>query len=115
SASCRGSATIRAGSRWTSKSSPTSGCPGCGTHSWRRCRRRSTETRHEAAMRLLGSLLLLIGVTLLIRSTALTALASRGIMIDALAFATVVWALRHGESWGTGFGFALGVSADLDA
>src|SRR5205814_8701742 len=54
-------------------------------------------------------------VTLLIRSTALPPLASRGIMIDALAFATVVWALRHGESWGTGFGFALGVSADLDA
>lgn len=66
-------------------------------------------------MKLLGSLILLIAVTLLIRSTALTALASRGIMIDALAFAAVVWALRYGELWGTGFGFALGLSADLDA
>jgi rod shape-determining protein MreD len=66
-------------------------------------------------MKLLGTFLLLIAVTLLIRSTALTSLAARGIVIDALAFATVVWALRYGESWGTGFGFALGLAADLDA
>jgi rod shape-determining protein MreD len=62
-----------------------------------------------------GSLVLLVGVTLLLRSTALTALAARGVIIDVLAFVTVVWALRHGEAWGTGFGFALGLAADLDA
>ncbi len=32
-----------------------------------------------------------------------------------LVFATVVWAMRHGETWGTTFGFALGLAADLDA
>ena len=52
---------------------------------------------------------------MLLRSTALTSLAARGVLIDVLAFATVVWALRHGEVWGTGFGFALGLAADLDA
>jgi len=66
-------------------------------------------------MRLLGSFLLFIAVTLLLRSTALTALASRGVVLDVLAFATVVWALRSGEAWGTSFGFALGLAADLDA
>jgi rod shape-determining protein MreD len=66
-------------------------------------------------VRWLGSLLLFLCVTLLLRSTALTALAARGVLIDVLAFATVVWALRHGEAWGTGFGFALGLAADLDA
>jgi len=60
-------------------------------------------------------MLLFLAVTLLLRSTALTALAARGVLIDVLAFATVVWALRHGEAWGTGFGFALGLAADLDA
>jgi len=54
-------------------------------------------------------------VALLLRSTALSALAARGIVIDVLALATVVWALRHGESWGATFGFALGLAADLDA
>ncbi len=66
-------------------------------------------------MKWLGSLLLFLAVTLLLRSTALTALAARGVVVDVLAFATVVWALRHGETWGTGFGFALGLAADLDA
>lgn len=66
-------------------------------------------------MRWIGSLLMLLAVTLLLRSTALTGLAARGVVIDVLAFATVVWALRHGESWGTGFGFVLGLAADLDA
>lgn len=54
-------------------------------------------------------------VTLLLRSTALTALASRGIVIDVLAFATVVWALKYEAAWGATFGFALGIAADLDA
>ena len=66
-------------------------------------------------MRWLGSLAMFVAVTLLLRSTALTALAARGVLIDVLAFATVIWALRHGEAWGTGFGFALGIAADLDA
>ena len=66
-------------------------------------------------MKWLGSLLLFLAVTLLLRSTALTALAARGVLIAALAFATVIWALRHGDAWGTGFGFALGLAADLDA
>ena len=66
-------------------------------------------------MRWFTSLLVFIAVTMLLRSTALTSLAARGVLIDVLAFATVVWALRHGEVWGTGFGFALGLAADLDA
>jgi rod shape-determining protein MreD len=66
-------------------------------------------------MKVVTSLLMLLAVTLLLRSTALTALASRGVVIDALAFATMVWALRYGETWGTSFGFALGLAADLDA
>jgi rod shape-determining protein MreD len=66
-------------------------------------------------VRWIGSFIVILAVTLLLRSTALTALAARGVLIDVLAFATVVWALRHGESWGTGFGFALGLAADLDA
>lgn len=66
-------------------------------------------------MRLAGGLLLLALTTLLMRSTALTVLAARGIVLDALAFATVVWALRAGETWGASFGFLLGLAADLDA
>lgn len=54
-------------------------------------------------------------VALLLRSTALSALAGRGVVLDVLAFATAVWALRRGESAGTLFGFALGLLADLDA
>ena len=66
-------------------------------------------------MRMLSSLLMFMIVTLLLRSTALTALAARSVVLDVLAFATVLWALRYGESWGTVFGFALGLAADLDA
>ena len=54
-------------------------------------------------------------VTLLLRSTALTSLAARGIVLDVLAFVTVAWALRTRETWGASFGFVLGLAADLDA
>jgi len=66
-------------------------------------------------MRGVGGLILLVVVALLLRSTALSALAARGIVLDVLAFATVVWALRHGESSGASLGFVLGLAADLDA
>ena len=66
-------------------------------------------------MRLLAGLLLLSLTALLMRSTALSVLAARGVVLDALAFATVVWALRAGETWGASFGFVLGLAADLDA
>ncbi len=66
-------------------------------------------------MKPLGGFLLLAGVTLLLRSTALSGLAARGILLDALAFTTVVWALRHGDSWGSSYGFVVGLVADLDA
>jgi rod shape-determining protein MreD len=66
-------------------------------------------------MRALAGLLLLAGVALLIRSTALSVLAARGVIVDVLAFATVVWALRWGESHGSTFGFVVGLAADLDA
>ena len=66
-------------------------------------------------MRPLGALLVLVGVALLLRSTALSALAARGVVVDVLAFATAMWALRYGESWGATFGFVLGLAADLDA
>jgi len=66
-------------------------------------------------MRAAVALLVGIVVVLLLRSTALAAFASHGIVLDVLAFATVVWALRHGEAWGASFGFALGLAADLDA
>jgi rod shape-determining protein MreD len=54
-------------------------------------------------------------IALLLRSTALTALTARGLVLDVLAFATVVWALRSGETWGCSFGFFVGLAADLDA
>lgn len=57
----------------------------------------------------------LAAIALLLRSTALSALAARGVVVDVLAFAVAVWALRRGESAGTLFGFALGLVADLDA
>ena len=60
-------------------------------------------------------ILIFAGVVLLLRSTALTTLAARGVVVDVLAFATVVWALRYGGAWGATFGFALGLAADLDA
>lgn len=66
-------------------------------------------------MRAVGGLLLIVVLALLLRSTALTALAARGIVLDVLVFATVVWGLRHGETWGASFGFVLGLAADLDA
>lgn len=66
-------------------------------------------------MRPLGSFFLMVIVALLLRSTALSSLATRGIILDALAFVTVVWALRHGDAWGASFGFFLGLMADLDA
>jgi rod shape-determining protein MreD len=60
-------------------------------------------------------ILIVIVIVLLLRSTALTALAARGVVLDVLAFATVMWALRYRENWGSTFGFALGLAADLDA
>jgi rod shape-determining protein MreD len=66
-------------------------------------------------VRPLGGFLLLACIALLLRSTALSSLATRGIVLDALAFSTVVWALRHGDSWGSSFGFFTGVVADLDS
>jgi len=59
--------------------------------------------------------LLMIAVALLLRSTALSVLASRGVVLDVLVFVTVVWSLRHGEAAGTFFGFVVGLAADLDA
>jgi rod shape-determining protein MreD len=66
-------------------------------------------------MRGVAGFVLLILVTLLLRSTALAALAGRGIVIDVLVLATIVWSLRNGESSGTTFGFFLGLAADIDA
>jgi len=66
-------------------------------------------------MRVLVGLLLLAAVALLIRSTALSVLSARGVILDVLVFVTVVWALRWGESWGSTFGFVVGLAADLDA
>jgi rod shape-determining protein MreD len=66
-------------------------------------------------MRALAGLVLLAAVALLIRSTALSVLAARGVILDVLAFVTVAWALRWDENWGSTFGFVLGLAADLDA
>jgi len=66
-------------------------------------------------VRAVGAALLFALVALLMRSTALTALAARGVVIDVLACVTVLWALRERERWGTSFGFVLGLAADLDA
>ncbi|MGH7731864.1 MAG: rod shape-determining protein MreD [Candidatus Eiseniibacteriota bacterium] len=66
-------------------------------------------------MRALGAFLLGMVLVLLLRSTALSPLAARGIVIDALAFATVFWALRYGAVAGASFGFMIGLAADLDA
>jgi len=63
----------------------------------------------------IGALLTVVVVALLLRSTALSALAARGIVLDVLSFAVVVWSLRHGETWGSTCGFLLGIAADLDA
>ena len=61
------------------------------------------------------AMMISIVVVLLLRSTALSAFAARGVVIDALGFAVVLWSLRHGASWGSTFGFALGLFADLDS
>jgi rod shape-determining protein MreD len=66
-------------------------------------------------MRNIGGLFLLMLVALLLRSTALSSLAARGVVLDVLAFSAVVWALRNGETSGATFGFLLGLAADLDA
>jgi rod shape-determining protein MreD len=66
-------------------------------------------------MRALGMMVLGMVVVLLLRSTALSALAARSVVLDVLAFATVIWSLRHGAAWGATFGFAIGLAADLDA
>lgn len=66
-------------------------------------------------MKGIGAAIVFAFAALLMRSTALTALAARGVVIDVLAFVTVLWALRERERWGTTFGFALGLAADLDA
>ena len=71
--------------------------------------------RAGSPTRSLGGLILLLMVTLLLRSTALSSLAARGIVLDVLAFATVVWALRNGETSGATFGFLLGLAAEPDA
>jgi len=57
----------------------------------------------------------LVVVALLLRSTALSVLAARGVVLDVLAFVTVLWALKSGEGWGSTFGFVLGLVSDLDA
>lgn len=66
-------------------------------------------------MRPLGGFLLVALVAMLLRSTALSSLAARGLVVDVIALATVAWALRHGDAWGATMGFALGLMADLDA
>lgn len=66
-------------------------------------------------MRPLGGFLVAALVAMLLRSTALSSLAARGLVVDAIALATVIWALRHGDAWGATLGFALGLMADLDA
>lgn len=66
-------------------------------------------------MRPLGGFLLVAAVAMLLRSTALSSLAARGLVVDAIALATVIWALRHGDAWGATLGFCLGLMADLDA
>ena len=66
-------------------------------------------------MRPLGAFILVSMVALLLRSTALSSLAARGFVVDVLALATVIWALRHGDAWGATLGFTLGLMADLDA
>lgn len=66
-------------------------------------------------MKAMFGLLSMVLVALLLRSTALSVLAARGVLLDVLAFTTVVWALARGEAWGTTFGFALGLLADIDS
>lgn len=66
-------------------------------------------------MKAIVSLVTVVIVVMLLRSTALSALAARGVVLDVLTFATAMWALRYGETWGSTCGFTLGLAADLDA
>lgn len=66
-------------------------------------------------MRHVAGLLVLAMIAMLLRSTALSTLAARGVVIDVLALATAIWALSNGETLGSTFGFVLGLGADLDA
>lgn len=66
-------------------------------------------------MRPLGMFVFASVVALLLRSTILAQLAARGVVIDVLVLATVMWSLRQREGWGATFGFVLGLAADLDA
>jgi rod shape-determining protein MreD len=66
-------------------------------------------------MRGIIGLITMAMVALLLRSTALSTLAAKGLVLDVLAFATVIWAFRAGETWGASFGFVIGLAADLDA
>jgi rod shape-determining protein MreD len=66
-------------------------------------------------MRGLGAMATTLMVVLLLRSTALAAVAARGVVVDVLTLATVAWGLRHGAAWGASFGFVVGLCADLDA
>ena len=66
-------------------------------------------------MRGFTAFLTFAAAVLLLRSTALTALAAHGIVVDVLAFASVCWGLGGRERWGATFGFAIGLAADLDA
>ncbi len=66
-------------------------------------------------MKPLGGFLVVVMVAMLLRSTALSSLAARGVVVDVIALATVIWALRHGDAWGATLGFALGLLSDLDA
>jgi len=66
-------------------------------------------------MRGIVGLITMAMVALLLRSTALSTLAAKGLVLDVLAFATVIWAFRAGETWGASFGFVIGLAADLDA
>ena len=66
-------------------------------------------------MNALGALFTGVVVILMLRSTVLAALAVRGVVIDVLAFAAVMWGLQRGAAWGATFGFLIGLCADLDA
>lgn len=64
---------------------------------------------------MIGVFLLAALVTLVMRSTVLAGLATKGIVVDVLVLATVAWSLRQRDAWGATFGFVLGLAADLDA
>ena len=66
-------------------------------------------------MRPIGGFLWVVVVALLMRSTLLSSLATHNVILDVIVFATVFWALRHGDAWGATLGFVLGIAADLDA